>query len=245
MTLTAGYPTGQTMSAATVAKNIIVAINGTKIAEIDDAGIPLPIALTEDIEVTNQDSGNFKEYKQGRRDGGECDITGNYVPSDPGQIALYNAANLGTIDTYNVYLPSGSYWTFTALSKSFATEIKNKMVMFTAKVKVTGQPTISQTKAALTTPFFAVATSTGILPAASATDGTYVVSVATGTASVTVTPTDVNTGAVITVNGTQVATGAASGAITLGGSGTVTPIIVMVSEPTKATVMYNLLVQRP
>lgn len=245
MVLTAGYPTGQTLSGATVAKNIIVAINGIKVAEIDDAGIPLPIALTEDIEVTNQDSGNFKEYKQGRRDGGECDITGNYIPSDPGQIALYNAANLGTIDTYNVYLPSGSYWTFTALSKSFATEIKNKMIMFTAKVKVTGQPTISQTKAALTTPFFAVGSSTGIVPAASATDGTYIVSVLTGTGSVTVTPTDVNSGASITVNGTAVTSGAASGAITLGSSGSVTSVLVVVSEPLKATVMYNLLVQRP
>ena len=236
-----------TTSLATVAKNISVTINGTKIGEIADEGIPLPISLTEDIEVTNQDSGNFKEYKQGRRDGGECDITGNYVSSDPGQQALAAAAAAGTVDTYVVSLPNGSYWSFQALNKSFATPVKNKMIMFECKVKVTGAPVLAATKAALTGAFFTVAATGGTgaityTPAQAATEGTYVVNVATGVTKVAITP--ISATGTITVNDVSVATGVASGDITLGGAGTVTTAYIKVSETAKATAIYTLLIAR-
>lgn len=235
-------------SQATVAKNIVVTINGIAIGELADEGIPLPIATTEDIEVTNQDSGDFKEFKQGRRDGGECEITGNYVASDAGQQALAAAADAGSVDLYRVTLPSGSYWEFYAVSKTFSTPIKNKMIMYSAKVKVTGKPVLSTTVAKLTTPFFAVAAGGGtgtitISPAAAEDEGTYIVNAANGVTGVTVTPTCATAGATIKVDNVTVATGVASANKALT-AGTPKEVLIQVFESGKATGHYKLLCLR-
>ena len=60
-------------SLASVARGIEVKIlipgrNEQKIGEPLDDGIPIPQTSTDDIEVTNQDSGDWKEYKAGRKD---------------------------------------------------------------------------------------------------------------------------------------------------------------------------------
>jgi hypothetical protein len=235
-----------TSSQASVAKNIIVKINGTPIGEIADEGIPLPISLTEDIEVTNQDSGDFKEYKQGRRDGGECDIIGNFVAGDLGQLALAAAAATGSIDVYTVELPSGSIWTFSAVNKSFATPIKNKMVMFECKVKVTGRPVLASTVAKLTTPFFSFTASGGtgaitVAPVASDVPGYRVVNAANGVTAVTITPTA--SSGTIAVDGVTVATGVASAGITLV-AGTPKLVSVTVSDTAKATSFYQFYILR-
>jgi hypothetical protein len=233
-------------SQASVAKNIIVKINGTPIGEIADEGIPLPIALTEDIEVTNQDSGDFKEYKQGRRDGGECDILGNFVAGDLGQLALAAAAATGSIDVYTVELPSGSIWTFSAVNKSFATPVKNKMIMFECKVKVTGRPILASTVAKLTTPFFAFTASTGtgailVAPVASDVPIDRIINVANGVSAVTITPTAAT--GIISVEGVVVATGVASVPITLV-AGTPKFISMTVSDTAKATAFYDFYILR-
>lgn len=233
-------------SQASVAKNIIVKIDGVKIGEIADEGIPLPIATTEDIEVTNQDSGDFKEYKQGRRDGGECDIIGNYVAGDIGQLALAAAASTGSINTYTVELPTGSTWTFKAVNKSFATPVKNKMIMFESKVKVTGKPVLSTALAKLTTPFFTIAASTGtgtitISPAANATPGDFVVNCANGVEAVTITPTAAD--CTITVDDVAVESGSASDPIALV-AGTPKDVQIAVSADGKATSFYDLYMLR-
>lgn len=239
-------------SLATVAKNIVVKIDGVAIGEIADEGIPLPIATTEDIEVTNQDSGDFKEYKQGRRDGGEIEIIGNYVSGDAGQIALAAAADAGSINVYRVELPNGAVWTFSGVSKTFSTPVKNKMIMYDAKVKVTGKPILSvSSKAALTTPFFAVALAasgggTGaitISPAASATEGSYIVNCATGVLKVKVTPTCASTGAVMYVDSTLITAEVTGVEYELAVS-TPKEVLIKVSEPAKATAFYRLFITR-
>ncbi len=81
-----------------------------------------------------------------------------------------------------------------------------------------------------------------IVPAPAQTTYDYVATVLTGVSSVTVTPTA--TAGVITVNGTVVATGQASGAIALGAAGSVTTVTIVVTESAKVAKTYTVRVAR-
>jgi len=228
-------------SAATVARGVIVKINGVAIAEIIDEGIPKPQTTTDDIEVTNQDSGDWKEYKAGRKDGGETEIKGHAVPSDQGQTDLAAAAAAGSTCLFRVDFPSGSYLTFNGTVKTFDTYVEGQILVFTSKVKISGAPSFSSTKSALTTPYFSAASSTSVFPAASGTEGTYVINFANGTASTKITPTA--TAGVIQVNGVTVGTGAESASIDLT-AGAIVECTVTIQETTKAVSVYKLLLCR-
>lgn len=73
----------------------------------------------------------------------------------------------------------------------------------------------------------------------------YVYALSSGSTSVTVTPTASNSGSVITVDGTVVASGATSGSITLGASGTTTTVTIAVTaEDGVTTSTYTIAVSR-
>lgn len=230
-----------TNSLATVARGVIVTIDGTKIGEITDDGIPKPQTTTEDIDCTNQDSGDWKESKAGRKDGGETEIKGHAVPSDAGQIALAAASAAGSTCLFVVTFPSGSALSFYGTVKTFDTGPDGQLLKFSSKVKITGQPQFATTKSVLTTPFFAVANSTSVFPAAAGTEGTYIIELANVTDSTTITPTA--TAGVIQVNGVTVGTGVASGAIALT-AGEIVEATVTVKETAKAHGVYKLLLCR-
>lgn len=229
-----------TTSQATIARGIVVKIGNTVITEIVDDGVPIPETETDDIEVTNQDSGDWKEYKPGRKDGGECELKANAVDGDAGQIALAAAAAAGSTVLFTVTFPSGSVLTFYGTVKTFDHVVEDQILRISSKIKVSGEPTFSSTMSALT----GLATSTGSLfPGFAADKYKYVVDVVTGTTSLNVTPTQAAEGAAITVNGTTVTSGSAQ-SVTLGAAGTLTDITVVVKEVSKAAAIYTLTIKR-
>jgi len=232
------------MATPTFAKGYVVKIDGVPIAKITDDGIPIPKVKTDKIPSTNQDSGDFNESIPGRKDGGTVSLKAMFDQDDAGQEDLIDAWGAGSTHTFTVSLPGGmATWSYDGWVSDLGTPVGNKLVMLEATIEVTGEAVYSTTDAALTTPFFTVSgAGTVIVPAASAEGGTHVVNIATDVTSVTVTPT--STSGSITVDGTAVTSGAASGAITLGAAGSLTTSLIKVTEAGKAATIYRLILTR-
>jgi hypothetical protein len=229
-----------TTSQATVARGIVVKIGNDIIGEITDDGVPIPSTDVDDIEVTNQDSGDWKEYKAGRKDGGECEIKANAVDGDAGQISLAAAAAAGSTVLFTVAFPSGSTLTFYGTVKTYDHVVEDQILRISSKIKVSGAPTFSTTASALTGMTITAQTMT---PTFAADKFKYISSVVTATTSVVVVPVQAAVGAVITVNGTVVASGG-NGTVTLGSAGTIKEIDVVVKEVSKAASIYHITVYR-
>jgi hypothetical protein len=229
-----------TTSQATVARGIVVKIGNDVIAEITDDGVPIPQTEVDDIEVTNQDSGDWKEYKAGRKDGGECEIKANAVDGDVGQVSLAAAAAAGSTVLFTVNFPSGSILTFYGTVKTFDHLVEDQIMKISSKVKVSGAPTFSTTASALTG---LTITGQTLSPTFGATKYAYISSVLTAVTQVVVVPVQAASGAVITVNGVAVASGG-NGTVDLGVAGTIKEIDVVVKELTKAATIYHITVFR-
>lgn len=229
-----------TTSQAVVARGIIVQIGNDVITEITDDGVPIPATEVDDIEVTNQDSGDWKEYKAGRKDGGECEIKANAVDGDVGQAALAVAADAGSTVLFTVTFPSGSVLTFYGTVKTYDHIVDNQIMKISSKIKVSGAPIFSQTGSALTA---LAITGQTLSPTFSATKYKYISSVLTATTQVVVVPAQAAAGSAITVNGAAVASGG-NGTVLLGIAGTITEIDVIVNELTKAAKVYHITVFR-
>ncbi len=228
-----------TTSQATVARGITVQIGSDLIAEIVDDGVPIPQTEVDDIEVTNQDSGDWKEYKAGRKDGGECEIKANAVDGDVGQQALATAAAAGSTVLFTVTFPSGSVLTFYGTVKTFDHIVEDQILRISSKIKVSGAPTFATTKSALDS---LTATGENILPAFTSTTYKYICTVATGDETIVFVPT--KAGSAITVNGVTVASGG-NGSVTLGAAGTIKEVDITVKETNKAATVYRVTVYRP
>jgi hypothetical protein len=242
------------MANAVFAKNVYVYIDGYKINKILADGIPEPEVSDEEIDATTMDSGDWEETIAGRKTGGTVTIRCLHDPDNQGatdgQGALENAwaENPKQNHTFTIVKANMKTISFEGWVKTFQNPIIDKKIGIAATIRVTGSVTRALTAAALTTPYFSVknavtdAAITDIIPAPAATGGTYVVSVPAATGSVKITPT--STSGTITVDGTAVATGVASGAITLGDADTVTEVVVKVTETAKLPVFYRLLFAR-
>ncbi|MCK9310673.1 MAG: cadherin-like beta sandwich domain-containing protein [Bacteroidales bacterium] len=229
-----------TTSQATVARGITVKIGNDVITEITDDGVPIPQTEVDDIEVTNQDSGDWKEYKAGRKDGGECEIKANAVDGDAGQSALAAAATSGATVLFTVTFPSGSVLTFYGTVKTYDHVVEDQILRISSKVKVSGAPTFSTATSALTG---MAITAQSMSPSFAPAKFKYICSVVTGTAAVVVVPTQAAVGSAITVNGVSVASGG-NGSVNLGSAGTITEIDVVVKELSKAASIYHITVFR-
>lgn len=112
----------------------------TLIAELTNIGGPKLAA--EFLDITSHDSlGGFREFVQTLRAGGDVPIEGNFIPSDPGQFALYEAYRLGDKDSYTIVLPDGKgEWTFEAFVATFemGAPFEGKLT-FTGSLKITGE----------------------------------------------------------------------------------------------------------
>ena len=56
-------------------------------------------------DVTNYESGNFREWLTTLVDSGECSFEGNYISGDPSQASLLNFFNNGTLVLWQITLP--------------------------------------------------------------------------------------------------------------------------------------------
>lgn len=199
----------------------------------------------ETVDVTTHDSeGAFREFLTGFLDAGEVSLEGFFDPEDTtGQQAMLASSLAREIKQCIITFPAstGATWTFDGL----ITAIKigdapvDNAIPFSATIKPSGQPV------------FATATATGLsdmtmtgatlVPAFAEATLEYIATAEAGTATVKVTPT---ADGVIKVNGNTVATGQASGDITLGAAGSITVINIEVTEPNTAAKKYTISVAR-
>ena len=235
-------------SLASVARGIEVKIlipgrTEQKIGEPLDDGIPIPQTSTDDIEVTNQDSGDWKEYKAGRKDGGECEIKCHAIAGDLGQIELAYASANGSTALFTVTFSDGSYLTFYGTVKTFDHVVEGQLLLISSKVKVSGEPIYSTSKSALTG---LTVTGENLIPSSFAgTTYVYTTTIADTDTEAVIVP-QAAAGATITVDGKTVASGD-NGTITIGPIGTdvVRSVAVVVAEPSKAVTVYTVIIIRP
>lgn len=219
--------------------------NGNNIAMVVDIGPPETTVSMH--EVTNNDSGGWVEKIAGLISGGEFTIKGNFYEGDiDGQVALQADHYSKTERTAIIALPStfGTSLSMSAICTKFklVTPMDGAAATFESTFECTGQVALSiGSSTGLTTPFFTVSSGT-ILPVASGDVYTYVVDVATGIDSITVTPTA--SAGTITVDGNEVISGEASSSIALGAAGSVTTITIVVTETNKSPKTYSLYVAR-
>jgi hypothetical protein len=234
-------------TSAIAAHGVTLTRNGNTIAEIVDVdGIEIKRDM---IDVTSLNpTADYREFIPGLIDGGEVKLSGNFLAGDTnGQIGLMTDLENGTLQTFVLTFPTAitATWTFYAYVTALSVGgfKPNEKVPFTASMKISGQPTLAITASTgLTTPFFVISESAVVVPAASGSVYDYVATVLTGVSSVTVTPTA--SAGVIKVNGSTVATGVPSSAISLGSAGSVTTITVTVTETGKTTKTYTIRLAR-
>jgi len=229
-------------TSAIMAQGVVLEREGVAIAEITKIS---PQSNKQDtVDVTTLSSvGNYREFIAGWKDAGELQIEGNFVAGDTlGQQAVFADFEAGTVSSYVLTFPTAitATLTFTALVTEFGIggfAVGDK-VPFNATLKISGAATLAISASdGLTTPFFAISESAVISPAPSATKYDYIATVLTAVTSVTVTPTG---GGVLTVQGSTVATGEASTAITLGAAGTIKDIVITQKDTKKVAKTYRI-----
>jgi predicted secreted protein len=110
----------------------------------------LPLSEIKDIsftgakfdlaDVTNYESGVFREWLTTLADSGEVALTGNYIPGDTSQAALLGFFNAGTLVSWQITLPNSlGTITFKAYVSSLEHALPlDKEATISAKLKVTG-----------------------------------------------------------------------------------------------------------
>lgn len=226
-------------SSGLVGHGTTITIGGTAIAELTNIdGLELNVA---DVNFSTHDE-DWDDFKPGRQSISDLSIEGNFVAGDSGQDAMYDALMGKTTLEFIITAPDSSYtWTFNGYVKAFKTaHPDNDKVGFTATIKPIGTPVLA---VSASNDLSGLASSVGTLTGPlTASIYEYVVPVITGTTGVTITPTAAQ--GVITVNGTIVVSGQASGSIALGAAGSVTEIIVKVKESGKVAKVYTIWVAR-
>lgn len=223
---------------ATHAHGTTFSWNGQTVASIRTInGIEITVDMSD--VTTHQSADHYKETQPGLIDAGEVTLEGFFNQTDAnGQLAMLTDLNSRTSRTGVITFPAvtGTTWTFTG----YITGLKigdapvDGEIPFTATIKPTGKPTLA-VAASNNLSGLTITTAT-LYPAFAA--GTYDYTATSTGASVTVTPTA--SAGVITVNGSAVTSGAASSAISLGSSGTMTTVTVVVVEANKAPKTYTV-----
>jgi predicted secreted protein len=204
----------------------------TKISGID---------ISHDVlDTTSHDSpGGYKENIQGLLDAGDVSVEADYIPTDPAQISLLNDAQVApgvAPQAWTMNHPtSGLTWTFNAVVKNLKinTELTGKITLsFT--LSITGTSTLYTTSSARLTAL----TVTGATLVKAYTNADTIDYATTSGTSFTVTPT--LAGATITVNGTVVSSGSASGSISISGVGTVIEVPIITQQTNSAPTLLLL-----
>jgi predicted secreted protein len=112
-----------------------------EIKQADFSGQKLDLA-----DVTNFQSGQFREYLATLLDSGELTFKGNFIPSDASQAALLGFFNAATRVTYKVALPinpatglSYGHFQFLAFVSTFEWALPiDKEATISGKLKITG-----------------------------------------------------------------------------------------------------------
>jgi len=237
------------MTSAISARTTKLLKNHVVVGEI--RGIPSFDPETDMLDATNSDSINSKREFVAGLTTYTFDTMGNLIRSDAGQTALRTAFSTKAKDDYEIVFPpdSDTSYEFEAYVSSYAESAPHDDVMtFDASFQVTGEATVNTTgSAGLSTPYFVVTgDSSGAItptPAASVSIYEYKAMADTADTSVTITPTAA--AGTIYVNGVTVASGVASGSISLGSTDSYINIFIEVKETSKAPKIYLIEIYRP
>lgn len=223
--------------------------NSQTVAELTNiGGVEISVDM---IDVTShQSTSGLREFIAGLADPGEVPIEGNFKYDDTnGQIAMVTDAVAKTSRAVVITFPDSlGVWSFTA----YISKIKvgdnaiDGKIPFSASLKITGVPTLTVTASNNLSGLTVSGVGTVLVPTFAATTYAYVVNIATGVSSVTITPTAAAGVITITANGASqvVASGNPSSAITLGAAGSVTTATVVVQESGKTAKTYTLYLAR-
>jgi hypothetical protein len=129
---------------ATAAMGTKLKIGANSIADLTSITGLEPSADTR--ETTTLDSGGWRTFAQGLKDGGEASMSGYFNTADVnGQIAVWDAYRNGTEVPFEIIFPSnlGASWKFNGVVTGFSTgaELEDS-VSYEATVKVSGEPTL-------------------------------------------------------------------------------------------------------
>jgi len=224
---------------------VTISWNGATVAEVTNMGTPKKSVDMKDVTPINETNG-YAQSLPTLKKGDTFTIEGNFYPTDAAQLALESDFEAKTEREY-IITSTDPIWTLTGnayISDFSLTGLESGGVQgFSATIHPTSKPTLAVTASdGLTTPFFSMSESAVITPAAAQATYTYVATVLTGVASVTITPTAA--AGVIKVNGSTVATGVPSSAITLGAASSVTEATITVTETGKTTKTYTIYIMR-
>lgn len=202
-----------------------------------------PKITRDDMDVTDHDSPDgFQEWIPGMKDGGEVPFTVHLIPTNDTQKDLATAQDTDDPEPWTIEFPTVPklYINFNGYVNEFGpgdTPVDG-VLTYECKIKVTGKPEISTDESAGLSALVVTGSTTGtldLMPAFSNTHYSYFVVADSTDASVTVTPTAA--GHTITVDGTEVTSGEASGSIDLT-AGETKEITVKAWEEGAAPVVY-------
>lgn len=208
-----------------------------------------PEMSRDDIDVTNHDSADeYREFIPGLKNGGEVPLEGHLIPGNATQASLLAAMDINVPEEWTIEFPSDPALTvtFQGYVKSFKVgdaPIDGTMT-FTATIKVTSKPILDAVASAgLSALVVTNSAAAGVNLSPEFANGLYEYfgTVLNAITHVTVTPTAATH--TITVNGTTVATGVASGNIVLT-AGALNTITIKAKEATKVAKTYVVKVFR-
>lgn len=110
----------------------------------------------EDVDVTTFSSPDaYREYLPAMRDAGEASIAGDFLPDDPGQLAVFADAASGTSDDYSFLIGANAagddvVYSFTGYPRppEINTEL-NVQETLSVTFKITGKPSLKAGTAVL------------------------------------------------------------------------------------------------
>jgi predicted secreted protein len=97
------------------------------------------------VDVTNMQSGIFREWLPTLLDSGDVDMDANFIPGDPTQTAINNYFNTATLVPWEVILPNGlGTMNFNGYVSADAWDlVVDKEATVTIKIKITGAITVA------------------------------------------------------------------------------------------------------
>lgn len=219
-------------------------IGANSIVELKSIG---GLELSADsVESTTLDSGGWRTFVQGLKDGGEVTGSGYFNPSDTnGQKAVYDAFVAGTQLAFSILFPAslGAEWTFNGIVTAVSTSAEMEDgVPFEMTIKVTGQPSLGLTASAGLSALALTGTGGTISPAFANNKYYYTFGGMSAT-SFTVTPTAASHTIRLYVDGVfvqNVVSATASASISIPTIATSKKVTLLVNETGKTTIMYEI-----
>lgn len=233
---------GAMTTQAIAAYGVVLARNGSAVAELTSIGSPKLSLDTAD--VTSHDSADaHREYIGTLLDGGEVALEGNFVASDEEQMGLLTDMNARIVQAFTITFPTAitASWAFNALVTAFeiGDMATDGTVTFSATLKITGKPTLAVTASNSITAL--TLTTATLYPVFAAATYDYVAD-STGN-TCTVTATFAAGTCAMYKNGVlqeYLTSTVASGAVSLGSDGTMTKIELVVQETGKVAKRYTI-----